>query len=148
MPQRKFEVTLESEGSGLFIALPFDVKAEFGRAKPPVIVSINGYEYRSTVAVYAGKYYLPVKKAHRQAAGVSPGQTVRVIVKPDEEPRRVEPPRDLAAALAKSAPLRAAWKKLSFTHQREHVEALEGAKKPETRARRLTKLLETLQKNG
>jgi hypothetical protein len=109
-----------------------------------VIVSINGYEYRSTVAVYGGKYLLPVKKQHRGADGVSAGQTVRVIVKSDDEPRTVEPPEDLAAALAKSAALRAAWKKLSFTLQREHVEALEGAKKPETRERRLTKLLESL----
>ncbi|HKQ73067.1 MAG TPA: YdeI/OmpD-associated family protein [Blastocatellia bacterium] len=29
------------------------------------------------------------------------------------------------------------WRELSFTHQREHVEEIEGAKKPETRARRI-----------
>ncbi len=144
MPQRKFEVVLQSEGPGLFIEVPFDVKAEFGRAKLPVIVSINGYEYRSTVAVYGGKYFLPVKKEHRDAAGVAAGQTVRVTLKPDEAPRTVAPPRDLAALLAKDKALKAAWTKLSFTHQREHVEALEGAKKPETRARRLNKLLEAL----
>jgi hypothetical protein len=144
MPQRKFEVVLKSEGPGSFIELPFDVKAEFGRAKPPVTVAINGYEYRSTVAVYGGKYFLPVRKEHRDAAGVAAGQTVSVVVKPDDEPRAVEPPKDLAAQLAKDAELKNAWKKLSFTHQREHVEALESAKRPETRARRLSKLLEAL----
>ena len=144
MPQRKFEVTLQSEGPGLFIEVPFDVKAEFGRAKLPVIVSINGYEYRSTVAVYGGKYFLPVKKEHRDAARVAAGQTVRVIVQPDEAPRTIEPPQDLAALLAKDKALEAAWTKLSFTHQREHVEALERAKRPETRARRLNQLLEAL----
>jgi hypothetical protein len=146
MPRRKFEVTLKSEGPGLFIELPFDVKAEFGRAKLPVIVSINGYEYRSTVAVYGGKYFLPVKKAHREAAGVTAGQTVRVIVKPDQAPRRVEPPKDLAALLSTDEALEAAWNELSFTRQREHVEALEGAKKPETRTRRLNQLLEALRR--
>jgi uncharacterized protein YdeI (YjbR/CyaY-like superfamily) len=59
----------------------------------------------------------------------------------DTEPRTVAVPTDLAAVLDAEPALRAAWDALSFTHQREHVEAVESARKPETRARRIESAL-------
>lgn len=59
-------------------------------------------------------------------------------------PPLAEPP-DLRAALRGAPTLRAAFDALSYTHRREHIEALLTAKKPETRARRLAKTLEMLQ---
>ena len=137
---RKFKTRL---GDG-FIELPFDAKAEFGRARAPVNVAINGYSFRSTVAVYGGKYFIPVRKQRQEAAGVKPGDTVEAAVAPDTKERRVEAPPDLAAALARNRRAREQWEKLSYTHRREHAEAIEGAKKPETRARRLQSTLEKL----
>ncbi len=95
---RNFQTKLEDG----FIALPFDVREEFGRARPPVTVSINGYSYRSTVCVYGGKYFIPVRKSNQEAAGVKPGDAVRAKIALDEEPRIVEPTPDLQAALKKS----------------------------------------------
>lgn len=140
MPTRNFKTPL---GDG-FIELPFDVKQEFGQARPPIKISINGFSYRSTVSVYGGKYFVPVRKDRQEAAGVKQGDVVKVTIAPDTEVRDVEAPPDLKAAFKKNAAAKAAWERLSFTHKKEHAEALLGAKKPETRARRLEKTLEML----
>lgn len=130
-------------GSG-FLELPFDVKKQFGKARPPVRVSINGYSYGSTVAVYGGRYYVPVRRDRREAAGVKPGDIVKVTIAPDTEVRRVEPPPELRAALTKNGLARTQWEKLSYTQKREHSEAILQAKKAETRARRVQKILQKL----
>jgi len=145
MPTKHFEARLGTEsGKELFVVVPFDVKEVFGKARPPVKVTINGYTYPSTVSVYDGTYYVPVRRSHRQAADVELGQTVNVTLELDRATRTVKTPPDLAKALAKSKKARAAWDKLSFTHRREHVEAIVGAKKPETRKRRIARALEML----
>jgi|SRR5579884_2849240 len=140
MAAREFRTKFEDG----FIALPFDVREEFGRARPPVKVSINGYSYRSTVSVYEGKYFIPVRKSNQEAAGIKSGDTVRASLALDEDARTIDPPPDLDAALKKSSPLKSSWDKLSFTFKKEYVEALLQAKKAETRTRRLQKILAEL----
>jgi bifunctional DNA-binding transcriptional regulator/antitoxin component of YhaV-PrlF toxin-antitoxin module len=140
MSAKSFKVRL---GSG-FVEIPFDVKKQFGRARPPVSVSVNGYSYRSTIAVYSGKYYVPLRRERREEAGVKAGDIVEVTIVPDTEFRRVEPPPELSAALAKSGQARAQWERLSYTHKKEHAEAILQAKKSETRTRRVQKILEKL----
>jgi len=140
MSAKSFKTTL---GNG-FVELPFDVRAEFGKARPPVKISINGFRYRSTVSVYGGKYLVPVRRDRQQAARVKPGDLIKVTIAVDAEERTVEPPPDLKVALSKNATAKAQWEKLSFTHKREHAEAILGARKPETRARRLQRVLTIL----
>lgn len=142
MEPLRFETTLESSAGGA-IKIPFDVREIFGRARPPVLVTINGFTYRSTVATYGGEYYVPLKKANAAAAGVAAGQPTTVVVEPDEQPREVAVPADLAAAIDEAG-LREQWDRLSYSHQREHVEAIEGAKRPDTRARRVVKAVDML----
>ena len=125
-------------GELLEIHLPFDPRAVFGRARAPVYVTINGYTYRSTVAIMAGEAWVPLRRSHREAAGVREGEPLEVTLTLDTDPRTVEPPADLRVAL-EGAGAWGRWEELAFTHQREHVEAVEGAKKPETRARRIEK---------
>ncbi len=136
MAAKEFRTKLEDG----FIALPFDVRKEFGRARPPVKVSINSYSYRSTVSVYDGKYFIPVRKSNQEAAGIKPGDTVCASIALDEEPRTVDPPADLKTALRQSC-LEADWGKLSYTTKKEFADVLVAAKKPETRARRVKKVL-------
>ena len=137
MDARRFETVLRTEGPGTFVEVPLDVPALFGRARAPVQVTINGYRFRSTVAVYGGRYFLPVKRAVREAAGVAAGDLVVVEVAPDSQPREVEVPEDLAAALAADPAAAAAFERLSYTHRREYVEWVAEAKRPETRRRRV-----------
>ncbi len=140
MSAKSFKTRL---GSG-FVELPFNVKKEFGKARPPVRVSINGYSYPSTVAVYGGKYYVPVRKDRREAADVKAGDIVDVTITQDTEVRRIDPPPELRAALAKNGLAREQWERLSYTHKKEHAEAILQAKKSETRARRVQEILEKL----
>src|SRR5215467_13691829 len=87
MSAKSFHAKLGAEGHALFFEVPFDVKKEFGKARPPVRVSVNGHSYRSTVSVYGGKYYLPVRREHREAIGLKQGDIVRVTVAPDTAAR-------------------------------------------------------------
>jgi Domain of unknown function (DUF1905) len=77
-----FDAVVETEDEGVFVELPFDVKAEFGRARAPVNVTINGFTWPSTVAAYGGRYYLPLRRGVRNAAGIAPGDRVSVTVEP------------------------------------------------------------------
>jgi hypothetical protein len=137
----KFTVTLRKPAAmdAMGIVVPEKVVAGFGQGKrPKVTVTLKGYTYRSTVAVMGGQFMLPLAKVHREAAGVKDGEKVEVTLELDTAPREVEVPKDLAAAL-KKAGARAAFDKLAFSHRKEHVRAIEEAKAPETRARRIEK---------
>ncbi len=127
------------------IEVPADVVEQLSSGKrPKVVVTIRGYSYRSTVAVMGGRYLIALAAAHREKAGVAGGDRVRVTVELDTADRTVEVPKDFAAAMRKTAGTRAAFDALSYTHRKEHVRAIEDAKKPETRARRIAKAIDAL----
>jgi uncharacterized protein YdeI (YjbR/CyaY-like superfamily) len=84
-----------------------------------------------------------VSAEHRAGAGVAAGDTVDVTLALDLVPRTVEVPDDLASALRKASATDA-FDRLAFSHRREHVRAVEDAKTPETRARRIAKAVEKL----
>ena len=111
-----------------------DPKAAFGKVRAPVRVTLNGYTFRSTIAAMGGPCFIPFRRSHREAAGLEGGETLQVRVDLDTEKREVKPPPDLVKALKAAPAALERWRALSYTHQREHVEAIEEAKKPETRA--------------
>ena len=113
------------------------------KKRVPVTVTLNGVSYRSTIAVYGGKFYLPARKEIRDAAKLAPGKRAHVTLEADTAARSVAVPSDLAHALA-SAKLRPAFDALSFTRRKEHVEAVTGAKRPETRDARIAKVVTSL----
>jgi hypothetical protein len=139
----RFRTTILQAGkTATGIRIPDEVVEALGSGKrPPVKVTINGYTWRNTIAVYGGRYMLGVAAEHRAGAGVQAGDTLRVTVELDAGPRTVDVPADLAKAL-KAAGATAAFARLSFTHRKEHVRAVEEAKKPETRARRIANTVE------
>lgn len=137
MSSKKFKTTIVREGSMCFIPLPFDPAPVFGKVRAPVKVTLNGYTYRSTIAAMGGTVCIPLRKSNREAAGLEGNETLDVRLDLDEEKREVKPPADLVKALKAAAPAWERWQELSFTHQREYAEAVEDAKKPETRARRI-----------
>lgn len=125
--------------------VPASVVAELGMGKKRrVRVTVGGHTYRSTVAVQGGRYLLPLSAANRAAAGVAAGDDVEVDVEPDTEPREVAVPDDLRAALGAAAAAREAFEQLSYGHQLRHVLAIEDARTPETRQRRVGESLEML----
>lgn len=137
MSSKTYKTKIYRDESMCYIPVPFDPKPVFGKVRAPVKVTVNGYTYRSTIAAMGGTVCIPLRKSNREAAGLEGNETVEVRLDLDTEKREVKPPADLVKALKAQPPAWDRWQELPFTHQREYVEALEGAKKPETRARRL-----------
>jgi len=138
--KRTFTATLH-DGA---VEVPFDVKEAFGQARAPVRMTFLGETHRNRVAVYGGKYLLGIWKHVLAKHGLADGQKLEVALEPDDEPRTIEPPKELAAALAKNAKARAGWEALSYTHQREWANAIADAKKPETKKKRVAAAIEAL----
>ena len=137
MSSKTYKTTILRDGSMCAIPVTFDPKAVFGKVRAPVRVTLNGYTFRSTIAAMGGPCFIPFRKSHREAAGLEGGETLTVTLELDTEKREVKPPADLVKALKASPGALERWRTLSYTHQREHIEAIEEAKKPETRARRI-----------
>jgi Bacteriocin-protection, YdeI or OmpD-Associated/Domain of unknown function (DUF1905) len=146
MATKTVSVEIYRDGPMCFIPVPFDPKVAFGKVRAPVRVTLNGHSYPSTIASMGNGPCIPLRKSNREAAGVDSGQVVKVKIELDTQVRTVEVPPDLKKALARSARARKAWELLSYSHRKEHVDALLSAKKPETRARRLAAALLALQK--
>ncbi|MFK4481347.1 YdeI/OmpD-associated family protein [Curtobacterium sp. AB7] len=128
------------------LPVPSSVIDALGSGKrPPVVVTINGgYTYRSTVGVMDEQFLVPLSAAHRESAGIAAGDTVEVTLVVDTQPRVIDLPDDLAAAL-QEAGVRAAFDTLSNSRQRALADPVSQAKAPETRARRIAKAVEALQ---
>lgn len=125
------------------IQVPDDVVEALGSGKrPPVVVTVGGHRYRTTVAPMGGSYWIPLAAEHREAAGVAAGQEVAVDLELDTAPREVPLPDDLAAAMDDAA--RATFDGLAPSHKKEWVRWVEEAKRPETRTTRIAKTVEGL----
>ncbi|MFJ9343357.1 YdeI/OmpD-associated family protein [Streptomyces sp. NPDC101733] len=123
---------------------PEVVEALGGGARPPVTITLNGHAWTSRVALLRGRHLLGLSHANRLAAGVEIGEEVEVELELDTEPRVVVEPEDFARALDADPAARAAYEDLAYGRKREHVRAIESAKRPETRLRRIEKALTTL----
>jgi hypothetical protein len=141
----RFETTMFLSGNNTGIEVPPEVIDALGAGrKPPVVVTVNGYEYRSTVAVMGGKYLVPFSSDKRAATGIQGGDPIVVDIEVDTAPRTVDVPADLAAAIDAAPGAREAWERLAPSHKKAHVDAVESAKAAETRQRRIAKAIEAL----
>ncbi len=135
-----FETTVTAAGNNTGIVVPEEVIERLGAGKrPPVLVSLNGYEYRTTAGVMGGKHMVPVSAAVRKATGLGGGDPVRVTLTVADTPREVTVPEDLAAALAADEQASAFFAGLSNSLQRYHVDNVNAAKSADTRQRRVEK---------
>jgi hypothetical protein len=137
MVAKTFRTTIVRDGATCFIPLTFDPKAVFGKVRAAVKVTLNGYTFRSTVAAMGGPPCIPLRRSNREAAGLEGTETLQVRLELDTATREVNPPADLVCALKAAPPAWDRWQQLSYTHQREHAEAVEGAIRPQTRVRRI-----------
>jgi hypothetical protein len=133
--------TLDATG----IVVPPEVVSALGGSKrPAVTVTLDGYAYRSTIASMGGTFLIPFAQGHRARTGLGPGEAIEVTLELDTAPRTVEVPADLAAALGATAGARDAFDRLSYSTRKEHVRQVETAKAPETRARRIERVIASL----
>ena len=142
----RFRTTiLQGDKTATGIQVPDEVVDALAAGKrPKVSVTIKGYTYRSSVASMGGRFMVGVSAETRAAAGVAGGDEVDVDLELDTEPREVDVPPDLAAALDHGPDARRAFEALTYSNKRRHVLAIEAAKTPETRQRRIDKSVATL----
>ncbi|MGZ4547011.1 MAG: YdeI/OmpD-associated family protein [Blastococcus sp.] len=120
------------------LVVPPEVVEALGAGKKPAVtVTVGGHTYRSTVAPRGGQFLIPLSAENRTAAGVAAGDTVEVDVELDTAPRVVEVPADLAAALDADPDARRRFDAMSYSHQLQHVLAVDAAKTAATRERRV-----------
>lgn len=125
--------------------VPDEFVAELGGGgRPKVVATINGHRWRTSIARMGGEYWLGVSAANRTGAGVRAGDLLEVDVVLDTAVREVEAPADLAEALAANPAAKASWDRLSYSHKRQHVEHITGAKSESTRERRVAKSVQML----
>src|SRR5262245_31052258 len=144
----RFKVKLEryQDTQVLHVYFPFDVFEVFGtRSRLAVKGTINGFPFRSSIfPMGGGKFYMVVDREMREGAKVKAGDTVEFVMEKDDEPRTIATPPDLLKALNARKSVKAMWDKLNYTHRKEYIGAIEEAKKPETRARRIAKAVEMI----
>ena len=137
-----FETTVAASGNNTGIVVPDEVIEQLEAGKrPPVLVNVNGYEYRNTVAVMGGRHMISISAAVRNATGLKGGDPVRVTLTVADTAREVDVPADFAAALAADERARAFFEKLSNSMQRYHVDNINAAKSADTRQRRIDKAI-------
>jgi hypothetical protein len=146
----KFHTTILQAGkTATGIQIPDDVIEKLGSSKRPAVrVTINGYTYRSTVAVMGGRFMVGVSAENREKAKVAGGDKVDVEIELDTEPREVALPSDFEAALNRHGKVRKYFDGLSYSKQKAFVQGIEGAKTAETRQRRIDKAVGELRESG
>lgn len=142
----KFSTTMFQTGNNTGIEVPVDVVEALGGGKrAAVVVTVNGYEYRSTIATMGGRFLLPFSAERRKESGIGGGDEIDVELALDTAPRTVEVPDDLQAALDGSPAATQAWQKSSPSARKAHVTAVAGAKAADTRARRIAAIVAKLE---
>ena len=142
----RFTATLAVRGPAAAVVLDDAQVAAVGDGAKrfPVLATINGHTWRTTVTRMHGEYLLGLSRAVRDGAGVEAGDSVEVALELDTAPREVEPPEDLAKALAGDPIARSVFEGLAYTHRKEYARWIEEAKREETRERRVTQAVEML----
>ncbi|MFJ4652164.1 YdeI/OmpD-associated family protein [Nocardia sp. NPDC088792] len=142
---QQFEGTIqEADRGGAYIPVPPPVlEALGGGGRIPVRATFDGIPYTGSIANMGNGPCLGILKAVQTELNKSPGDKVTVTVERDTAERTVEVPTDLAEALNQKG-LRPAFDKLGYTTRKEHSLSVTDAKRPETRTRRIEKIITSL----
>jgi len=147
MPKHKFKVKLIGQDGSQVAALkpPFDVVEVFQRkGRVPVKGTINGFPFRSSLMNMGDGHMMVVNAQLRAGAKCKAGDTVDVTMELDEGERKVEVPAYLKEIINSDAKAKQFWSKLSFTHKKEYVREIDGAKRPETKEKRIAAMMDAL----
>lgn len=137
-----FDTSVWVSGNNTAIVVPPDVIERLGGGKrAAVLVNVNGYEYRNTIAAMGGQSMISFSAAVRKETGLKGGDPIHVTLTLATTPREVNVPDDFAAALKRDKAASAFFAKLSNSLQRYHIDLINGAKTAETRQRRIEKAI-------
>lgn len=146
MSRVRFTAELVKRGQHVCFDLPVDASQKLGhRGRVPIAGTLNSFPIHTSIFPSDdGGHFMMVSPEIQKVAGVKAGDHVKVVLDLASRPRTVDVPNDLAKALDRVAAAREAFERLAYSHQREYVDWIEEAKRPETRARRIEKTVERL----
>lgn len=125
--------------------MPFDAMDVYGKAsRIPVNAMIDGLTFRTSLLPGADGHYMVINDAMREATGKGLGDMITVELDVDAGPREVTVPVDLQQALHKDKMAMERYMALAYSHRKRYIEWVEGAKKPETRSKRIARLMDDL----
>ena len=142
----RFTTQLQPRGNAAAVVLDDDQVAVVGEGAKrfPVVATVNGYVWRTSVTRMKGEFLLGLSREVREGTGAQIGDEVEVTVELDQAPREVEVPEALAAALAADPDASATFERLAFTHRKEYARWVAEAKRDETRQRRVEQAVEMI----
>ena len=141
----KFKTKILQVGNNTGINVPPEIIEKLAAGKkPPVVVTLNKYTYRNTVAVMGGKYMISLSAENRKNANVKGGDELEITITLDTEPRTVELPADFQKGLDNNKEAKAAFEKLSPSRKKAIVVSINDAKTEETRIKRIDKAINSL----
>ena len=148
MTRQQFKTTIAKSGSRVFIALPFDPNKVWGMKQRHYISgTLNGRcQVRGSLGSDGTQYFLPLGAAWRRDNGLDTGNDVEVILWP-EGPQSEQLSPDIIEALEAEPEAKAFFDALATFYRNNYIKWIEGAKRPETRRKRLEEMM-TLLKAG
>jgi hypothetical protein len=151
MAHQEFDTTLikpETVGTWTFFIIPFNIEEVFGQKNHVKVKgSINGIEFRSSLTPRGdGNHYMVVSKALQEAAGITKGDKIHVLMEPDTEERLVEIPEVIQKIFEVNEEAGKIFHKLSYTRRKDFVDYILDAKKENTREKRISQMLEDIDK--
>jgi hypothetical protein len=139
---------LQARRTATGIEVPAAIVAALGAGKrPKVTLTINGFTYRSSIAVMGGKYLVGISAEVRIQTGVAAGDEIDVHIELDTAPRVVLVPDDLRAAFERHPRAKRAFESLSYSRQQRYTLPIQKAKTHDTRERNVHKAIRELQKS-
>ena len=146
LKQVRFDTSVTQSGNNTGVVVPRELIEVLGAGqRPPLLVAVNGYEYRTTVGVMRGQHLVGISAAVRSATGLADGDAVSVTLTLAESPREAVLPADLTQALAAHSGTAAYFAGLSNSVQRFHIDNINGAKTSDTRKRRIDRAVSLFQ---
>mgnify|MGYP000420098998 CR=1 FL=1 len=137
-----FDTELTAFGNNTGIVVPPEVINELDAGKRPAVdVDLNGYKFRSTIGVMAGRSLISVSAAIRKDTGLAAGDPINVTLTPNDTSREVSIPEDFATAMRGNAGTERFFAALPNSLQRYHIDQIVSAKTDETRQRRIDKAI-------
>ena len=146
MESRTFSATLATVGKSVGVPLPFDPNEIWGaRERHDVSGTIAGHPVRGPLQLWGdGRYYLALGPTWRKHSEIDFSAAVDVTIRP-EGPQSDNMPQDFVDALAANETARAFFESIAPFYRKNFLRAIESAKRPETRARRIAETIALLE---
>ncbi|NLI00555.1 MAG: DUF1905 domain-containing protein [Chthonomonadales bacterium] len=148
MQEHSFRATVTAVKGRAFIVLPFDPDDVWGkRTRHDLTGSVAGHDYRGKVERTDHGAVLALGPTWRKDNGVAVGDEVEVVLRP-EGPQVTAMAADLATAFEADPEAREIFEGMSTFCRKNYLRWIEDAKRPETRARRISEMMQMLRNDS